>query len=117
MMIINFIVGFISGILSGFGIGGGTLLILWLTLAIGMDQVTAGGINLLYFSFPAAPALISHFKNKLIEKKVVLYTIAAGVPVCIAASIFASTIEVSWLRRIFGLLLLYIGVKELFVKK
>lgn len=113
MIIVEFLVGLIAGILSGFGIGGGTILILWLTLVSGMDQLHAGGMNLLFFPAPAAPALISHHKNKLIDGKTVLFCIVAGIPSCIAASIFASKIDVSLLRRGFGILLLYVGVREL----
>ena len=47
------IVGTVLGFLSGLGIGGGSLLILWLTMVIGMDAATARGINLLFF-LPAA---------------------------------------------------------------
>ena len=45
--------GLICGVLSGFGIGGGSLLMVWLTALLSMDQRTAQGIHLLYF-LPAA---------------------------------------------------------------
>ena len=35
------IVGTVLGFLSGLGIGGGSLLILWLTIVLGMEQSTA----------------------------------------------------------------------------
>ena len=38
-----------------------------------MDQFHAGGINLVYFVCCALPALISHWKNGLLEKKAVLW--------------------------------------------
>lgn len=117
MWIIDLIIGTGTGILSGFGIGGGTLLILWLTLVTGMDQLHAGGINLLYFMFSGLPALISHAKNKLIEKKILLWCVIGGVPTCIISSIIASNLDVTWLRRGFGVLLLVIGIKELFSKR
>ena len=44
-----FVVGLLTGVLSGCGIGGGSLLLLWLTLVQDMPHFTAGGINLLYF--------------------------------------------------------------------
>ncbi len=43
-----FVVGLLTGVLSGCGIGGGSLLLLWLTLVQDMPQFTGGGINLLY---------------------------------------------------------------------
>ena len=39
--------GGITGLLSAFGLGGGTLLLLWLTLFAGMPQQTAQAVNLL----------------------------------------------------------------------
>ncbi|WP_159459750.1 sulfite exporter TauE/SafE family protein [Scatolibacter rhodanostii] len=114
---IDVLIGTATGILSGFGIGGGTLLILWLTLFAGLNQLQAGGINLLYFVFSAVPALISHAKNKLIDKKILIFCIIGGIPSCIIASLIASQLDVTWLRKGFGVLLLFIGIKELFSPK
>ena len=41
--------GLLTGILSAWGIGGGTLLLLCMTLFFGVEQRTAQAINLLYF--------------------------------------------------------------------
>lgn len=111
------LVGALTGILSGFGIGGGTLLVLWLTLIAGFDQPRAGGVNLVYFLCCALPALVSHCKNGLVEKKAVLWCGLFGVPACIGAALLAARMDVSLLRRCFGVLLLYVGWRELFPKK
>lgn len=108
--------GFLTGVLSGFGIGGGTLLILWLTMVSGMDQLKAGGVNLLYFVCCALPALWGHWKNGLIEKKTVLWCVLAGLPACGAAALLAAYLDVTLLRRIFGAFLIVIGFRELFSK-
>lgn len=113
----DFLVGAVTGVLSGFGVGGGTLLILWLTLVAGMDQLRAGGINLAYFAAPAVPALVSHIKNRLVDKNAFIFATITGIPICILSSIVASNMDVTILRRGFGLLLLIIGFKELFHKK
>ena len=65
MTVIAVAAGLLTGILSGFGIGGGSLLLLYLTLFAGVDQYQAGGINLLYFIACAPAALYSHIKNGL----------------------------------------------------
>ena len=104
MMILNFIIGVATGIISGFGIGGGSLLVLYLT---------AGGINLLYFIGCAPAALVGHIKNKLVEWRAALWCAAAGIAVAIPTSLLADNLNSDWLRRLFGLVLLYIGVKEL----
>lgn len=113
----NGAVGFLTGVLSGFGVGGGTLLLLWLTMAQGMDQLRAGGVNLVYFIFCAGPALWGHMKNGLIEKQAVLWCGLGGVPACMAASALAAGMDASLLRRLFGAFILVIGVRELFCKK
>lgn len=113
----DLLVGTATGVLSGFGIGGGTLLVLWLTLVGGEEQLRAGGINLVYFLCCALPALIGHWKNHLIEKKAVLWCGLAGVPACILAAFLAAKIDVTLLRRLFGGLLLFVGWREIFPKE
>lgn len=116
MDIIEFLVGLLTGVLSGFGIGGGSLLILYLTGVAGVNQYAAGGINLLYFLFCAPAALISHIKNRLIDTKTVIWCTAAGILTSLLAAWIAGMIEVTLLRRIFGIFLLYIGIRELRAK-
>ena len=66
-------VGLLTGIISGFGIGGGSLLLVYLTAFAAVDQYTAGGINLLYFLCCAPAALVSHIKNRRVEWQAVLW--------------------------------------------
>lgn len=113
MSILNFFVGLATGIISGFGIGGGSLLVLYLTAITGTSQYTAGGINLLYFIGCAPAALVGHVKNRLVVWRVVLWCVLTGVAVAVPVSLIADTFNSDWLRRLFGLVLLYIGVKEL----
>jgi len=42
-------IGSVLGFLAGLGVGGGSLLMLWLTLVIGTDHSVARNINLLFF--------------------------------------------------------------------
>lgn len=110
-------IGLATGILSGFGIGGGSLLMLWLTCIMGIDQRSAAGMNLLYFLACAPPALWSHWKNRLIDKKSCLFCILAGIPLSIIGCLLAAHLELSLIRRGFGLLLIWIGVRELFARQ
>ncbi len=110
------LVGLVTGIISGFGIGGGSLLIVYLTTFAAMDQYTAGGVNLLYFLCCAPTALIAHIRNRRVEWKAVLWCSLAGVVTSALAAWLASGIDTDLLRRGFGLVLLYIGCRELFCK-
>lgn len=105
--------GAATGIITGFGIGGGTLLILWLTMVRGTDQLVAQGINLLYFLPSAVCALVSHIKNQRVLWRAVIFATVAGVPVTVFAALFAAGIDTSVLRRIFGGFLIVVGASEL----
>ena len=70
--------GLATGILSGFGVGGGTLLLIYMTTFAGVPQNLAQGINLLYFLPTAAAALPAHLKNGFVEKSLLLPAILSG---------------------------------------
>lgn len=109
-------VGLGTGILSGFGVGGGTLLLIYMTAFAGVAQTQAQGINLLYFLPTAATALPAHFKNGYVDKKAALPAILTGLAASGAAAWAATGLDVALLRRCFGAFLLYIGVRELLRK-
>lgn len=111
-----FIAGIITGILSGFGIGGGTLLLIYMTTFAGIPQNLAQGINLVYFLPTAAMALPAHVKNGFIERAVLLPAILTGLIGTAAASWIATGLEVELLHRFFGYFLIYIGISEFFRK-
>ncbi len=110
---VGFLIGLLTGILSGFGVGGGTLLMLYLTMVQHISQFTAAGINLLYFIFCAPPALISHVKNNLIHKKACWLCTISGCVMAVLGSLLAAQMDTALLHRLFGGLLLYVGVREL----
>ena len=45
----NIVIGTVLGFLSGLGVGGGSLLILWLTIIANVSQELARNINLMFF--------------------------------------------------------------------
>ena len=109
--------GFGTGILSAWGVGGGTLLLLIMTLFLGVDQTTAQTINLLYFLPTAGVALVSHRRNGLLEKEAVQAAVPAGLAAAAAAVWVATAVDVAMLRRPFGVFLLFTGVMTLFQAK
>lgn len=115
--LVSILIGLLTGVLSGFGIGGGTLLLLWLTFVGGLSQQQAGGVNLLYFAGCALPALWGHFKSGLIEKSAVKWAVLCGLPACVAGSLAAAAFDTTLLRRCFGVFLLVVGWRELRAKK
>lgn len=107
-------VGAATGVLSGFGVGGGTLLMVYMTAFAGVEQRLAQGINLLYFLPAGLMALPAHVKNGYLEKEALFPAIGAGL-VCAALAAWAATaMEVGLLRKCFGAFLIVIGTMELF---
>lgn len=114
--IVSFAIASVLGFLAGLGVGGGSLLILWLTLILGMEHPQARIINLLFF-IPAA--LISSFfrwKQGSLDLKPVLPAVIAG---CISAGVFSLIsrhLHTDILQYIFGIILLLAGLREILYK-
>ena len=106
--ILSFIASIATGILSGWGIGGGTLLIVFMTIIQGLTHSDARIINLIYFLPTSAAALYSHIKNRLIDKKAFIYAGLCGVFSAVAAAVFSSKIDTEVLKFMFGIFLIYI---------
>ena len=108
--------GFGTGILSAWGVGGGTLLLLLMTLFLGVDQTQAQGINLLYFLPTAGMSLLEHRKNGYLDRCALRAAIPLGTLCALAAALLATVLDSGALRRPFGLFLLYAGLSVLLEK-
>lgn len=106
--------GAVTGVLSGFGVGGGTLLLLYMTHLAGMEQHLAQSINLLYFLPTAATALPAHIKNGYLDRPTLLPAIVAGLAGTALGAWAATALDMALLRRFFGAYLLLIGLREFF---
>ena len=109
--------GAAAGVLSGFGVGGGTLLLLYLTAFAEVEQHLAQGINLVYFLPAAAAALPSHIKNGYVDRSAALPAILTGLATAGLCAWAASGLDTGLLRRCFGGFLLVVGLRELFRKR
>ena len=115
--ILGTLAGLFTGVLSSWGIGGGSLLVIFMTAVKGLNQREAQGINLLYFIPTSAAALYSHIKNRLVDKRAAIPAIVAGVPMTLLTAYLASSIDTELLKKTFGGFLILIGVSELFRKR
>lgn len=102
----------LAGLLGAMGLGGGSVLLLYLTLIAGVEQIAAQGINLLFFIPCALVALFFHRKNKLIQWKTALWCIAGGLFGVLLGSFLAGLFSNRLLSRIFAVFLLLIGIRE-----
>ena len=112
--LIPFLAGAATGVLSGFGVGGGTLLLVYMTAFAGVEQSLAQGINLLYFLPAGLLALPAHLKNGYVERRVLLPAIGAGLLFAALGAWAATGLDTQLLRRFFGGFLILVGLKELF---
>lgn len=115
-MVISVLVGTVLGFLAGLGIGGGSLLILWLTFVAGFPQETARNINLLFF-LPAAAVsrLLRRNKGNVAVGKI-LPGIISG---CLAAGIaafLAPGMDLEMMKKLFGGMLVLTGLREVFYR-
>ena len=104
------------GFLAGIGVGGGSLLILWLTLALGMEHSQARIINLLFFLPSALIASFFRWKQGKLALHAVLPAIVAGCAAAALGSWFSTRLELFWIKKLFGGLLLITGTHELLYK-
>ena len=73
MTFLTWLAAFAAGLLASMGVGGGMILIIWLTAVMGMSQIDAQGVNLIYFlPMHAALSVFIHRKNGLIDLKAML---------------------------------------------
>lgn len=111
------LVGMGTGILSAWGVGGGTLLLLIMTLFLNIDPTLAQGINLLYFLPTAATGLFYHRKNGLLDPSAIKVAAPWGAAAAIAGAMVATAVDTDILRRPFGVYLIITGLITLFSKE
>lgn len=117
MLSVTLAVGTVLGFLAGLGIGGGSLLILWLTIVQDMPQPEARSINLLFFLPSALIACLFRWKQGNVDFKKLWPAIVSG---CIAAGLFSvigTVMDLKLLKKLFGALLIATGLRELFYKQ
>ena len=107
------LIGSLLGFLSGLGTGGGSVLLLWLTLVKGISQEYARIINLMFFLPSALIACLFRWKQGNLALKKILPAIVAGSVFAGLFAYFAGNWDTQLLRKAFGILLLYTGIREL----
>ena len=111
------LVGTLLGFLSGLGIGGGSLLILWLTVVLDTEPLTARSINLLFFIPSALVSCGLRIRQGDLRITPLLPAAAAGCAAAALYSWFSTMLDTTILKKLFGILLVAAGVRELFCRK
>lgn len=110
-------VGVISGICAALGIGGGFVLLIYLTAIISTNQLEAQLLNLIFFIPIAGLSLILHIKHKLVDKKFAIPCAVSGTAFTIAGAFTATVVNAAFISKIFAVLILIIGVYQFFSKQ
>ena len=109
----NTVISFVIALVSGMGLGGGGLFAVYLSLFTDVPQLSVQGFNLVFFLFAAgASVVVQLFKRKVNFTAVAIMTAAGLVGAALGVAIGGALPE-EWLRRIFGLMLITVGILSL----
>lgn len=104
------LVSLVIALLSGMGVGSGGLLVIYLSLAENVPQLTAQGINLLFFLFASSASLLVH----ILKRKIYIGAIAVmslfGIFGSVFGSLVATNLPSDLLRKLFGGMLVISGI-------
>lgn len=109
------IIGIISGMVSGIGMGGGTVLILLLTMLMNTEQHIAQATNLIFFVPTSISAIIMNIKEKNINLNIGIKVAIFGVIGAIVGSMISNKLEVNVLRKYFGFFLAVVGSYQIYL--
>lgn len=107
------LIAFGIALLSGMGVGSGGLLVIYLTLLEDTPQLTAQGINLLFFLFASAASLLIHLARRKIFGGAVLVLSLCGIAGALLGSAVAAQISPALLGKLFGGSLVITGIYSL----
>ena len=113
---VSVIVSSILGYLAGLGVGGGSLLMLWLTLVVSIPHPQARIINLLFFLPSALICSAFRIKKGALDLKAVLPAIITGLISAAVFSVLSRCLQLDLIKKLFGILLLFTGVREILYK-
>ena len=116
-LIFTIIASFLIAALSGLGVGGGGLFVVFLALFTEIPQITAQGINLLFFLFSAGSSVCIHLSHRQIFGTAVLVMAAAGIAGAVCGALLSSVVPQTLLRKAFGVMLVISGLISLKKKR
>ena len=117
---LSFLIGIFVSVLSGMGVGGGGLLVLWLSLVSRWEITAARGVNLLFFCVSAVSALPYHAKHRKPDRYALGLLLLGALPGVFLGQRLSGILPPDILRRVFGYFLLtaggYGGIRAFFPK-
>ena len=108
------IFGFISGNFTGLGMGGGTILILLLSLFMQLDQHVAQATNLIFFIPTSIASILTNIQQKNIDFKLAKTILIFGIIGTIIGAIISQKISSNVLKKNFAIFILIIALHEIY---
>ena len=117
-ILILILIGIMAGIVAGtLGVGGGIIIVPALVFIFGMTQHQAQGTSLAVLLFPVGiMAVWNYYKKGFVNFKFAFILIAAFLLGSYIGSIISVNLPDKALKKIFGLLMLIVGIKMVFGK-
>ncbi len=113
---LDFIVALITSALAGTGVGGGGLLVIYLTLVKDMEQLKAQGINIAFFIAGSLASMILHIRKRHLNFSLMLFIGLLGAAGSVLGALLAANMNAGIVQKAFGVMLAASGVKTLFAK-
>ena len=98
------------------GRGGGGVLVLYLTLSLGMPQLQAQGINLLFFLPCAIISIVIQLKRRMIDLPTAGWMALGGAGGVLIGMGLTKILHAALLSKLFAAFLIVVGLMELFGK-
>ena len=111
------LIALLCATLSGLGVGSAGILVLYLTRAEGVPQLTAQGLNLLFFLASGITSLLFSLRKTPPLWRYQCLLLLTGIPGALLGVELATLLPAAVLRRALGALLIFCGVRGLFGKK
>ena len=108
--------GILFGFLAGIGVGGGSLLMLWLTVVLHTDYTIARTVNLLFFIPTALIGCWFRKKQGMLNLRQLMPAVICGIGSAALFTFIGRSFEMNMLKKLFGVLLLFTGIRELFYR-
>jgi uncharacterized membrane protein YfcA len=111
--ILSILAGFLSGLIGSMGFGGGGVLIIFLVIFANVSQITAQGINLIFFIPCALLSVIIYAIKKEIKIREIAPVILGGILGAIPTSLLLNNINTQYLSKIFAVFLITMGIHSI----
>lgn len=108
---------FFAGVFGAMGLGGGSVLIIYLTVFAGLEQLAAQGINLIFFLPTAAVAIYIYSRKKIIKWKSIFPIMVSGSIGTLISSFFVGMLNAGFIKSLFGIVIIFYGLYEIFSSK